>query len=174
MITAPATGDLQGNLEKLRSELKRARFDGELGLDLLAGGDPVGFLPLLHFALLRSSKNVSRWLVDNGYDLFGKTDLRFVETVYRLVRQEFGYRHTLTCKQFLSVGFAERKILFAIDLLQLCRAKHLELGREAGALRKKPPTMPRFPSRELQVFSRSSTRTPKRSRSSSRNLSASS
>lgn len=134
-----ATGDFAGNLERLKDELKRARFDGELGLDLLAAGDPVGVLPLLHFALLRFSKNVARWLVERGYDLYGKTDLRFIETVYRLVRHEFGYRHALTCKQFLSVGFAERKLLFVVDLLQLCRAKHLELGRELSATRKVPP-----------------------------------
>ena len=138
MSAGALTGDLQGNLEKLRGELKRARYDGDLAVDRLAAGDPVGFLPLLHFALLRFSKNVARWLVEHGYDLYGKTDLRFVESVYKLARQEFGYRHALTCSQFLSVGFAERKVLFAVDLLQLCRAKHLELAREASALRKKP------------------------------------
>ena len=138
MSGAALTGDLQGNLEKLRGELKRARYDGDLAVDRLAAGDPVGFLPLLHFALLRFSRNVARWLVEHGYDLYGKTDLRFVESVYKLARQEFGYRHALTCSQFLSVGFAERKVLFAVDLLQLCRAKHLELAREASALRKKP------------------------------------
>ena len=148
------TGDFVGNLERLKDELKRARFDGDLGLDLLAAGDPVGVLPLLHFALLRFSKNVARWLVERGYDLYGKTDLRFIETVYRLARHEFGYRHALTCKQFLSVGFAERKLLFVVDLLQLCRAKHLELGRELSATRKVPPVAQKGDSATLPGASR--------------------
>jgi hypothetical protein len=31
-------------------------------------------------------------LVAKGYDLFAKTDVRFLEAVYKLLRQEFAYR----------------------------------------------------------------------------------
>jgi len=31
-------------------------------------------------------------LLEQGYDLFAKTDQRFVEAVYKLLRQEFGYQ----------------------------------------------------------------------------------
>ena len=62
MSAGALTGDLQGNLEKLRGELKRARYDGDLAVDRLAAGDPVGFLPLLHFAL---------WALTNLWVTFG-------------------------------------------------------------------------------------------------------
>jgi hypothetical protein len=128
-----AVGDLQNNLDRLRSELRKARYEGDLQLDALARGDPSGFLPLLHFTLLHYSRCVARWLTDLGHELYAKNDARFVETVYRLARQDLNYHHSLTCKQFLSAGFAERKVLFVIDLLQLCRNKHAELGRTREA-----------------------------------------
>ena len=49
-------------------------------------------LPLIHFALLGYSKHVHDSLVAKGYDLFAKTDVRFLEAVYKLLRQEFAYR----------------------------------------------------------------------------------
>ena len=126
-------GDLPANVERLRGELRRARYDGELSLDAVSSGDPTPFLPLLHFILLGFSKSVAHWLAELGYELYAKSDLRFVETVYRLARQELNYRHSLTCKQFFkATGFAERKVLFVFDLLLLIKKKHTELQREAG------------------------------------------
>ena len=49
-------------------------------------------LPLIHYALLGLSKPVHDLLLEQGYDLFAKTDQRFVEAVYKLLRQEFGYQ----------------------------------------------------------------------------------
>ena len=134
-----ATGDLHGNIEKLRDHLRRVHYDSALQVDALAAGEPAGFLPLLHFVLLRHSHAVARWLAERGYELSAKTDLRFVETVYRLARVELGYRHALTSKQFLSPGFAERKVLFVIDLLRLVQEKHAAMSLEREKSRKIAP-----------------------------------
>ena len=125
-----ATGDLSANIVKLRDALRRAKYDGPVDVPALGLGEPAGYLPLLHYALLHSSRPVAAWLATSGYELSAKTDMRFVEVVYRLVREEFGYRHKLTCKQMLGAGFAEHKILFVVDVLELCRGKHAQLGRE--------------------------------------------
>jgi len=47
---------------------------------------------LIHFALLGFSKHVHDLLVSKGYDLFAKTDVRFLEAVFKLLRQEFAYQ----------------------------------------------------------------------------------
>jgi hypothetical protein len=49
-------------------------------------------LPLIHFCLLGYSKRVHDSLAAKGYDLFAKTDMRFLEVVYKLLRKEFGYQ----------------------------------------------------------------------------------
>jgi hypothetical protein len=128
-----ASPTLSASLETLRGELRRARCDvGPLDLDALASGDPAGYLPLLHFAVLRLSKLVARWVTELGYELYAKSDARFVEGVFRLMRTELNFRHSLTPKQFLTVGFAENKMLLVVQLLRLVRAKHADMARERG------------------------------------------
>ena len=129
-------GDVANGLEKLRVELRRWRHDGELRLTELATGDPAGFLPLLHFVLLQASVEIARWIVHTGYELTAKSDLRFVETVYRLARQELNYNPILTSKQFFATGFAERKLQMLTELSALCRSKHADLVRERAMGRK--------------------------------------
>lgn len=126
-------------LEQLRAELRRWRFSSELRLAELASGDPSGFLPLLHFLFLKASPHLSKHLVANGYELAAKSDVRFLEVVYRLCRAELGYNPVLNTKQFLTTGFAERKLQMVTDLSVRCRSKHGDLtrtqamGRKVGA-----------------------------------------
>lgn len=127
-----ATGDLYNNLERLRLELRALRYDGPFDVRALAVGEPAAFLPLLHHAFLGHSAPVAGWLAASGYELYSKSDLRFVELLFRIARVEFGYRHSLTPAQMLTAGFAERKALFAVDMLRLTAAKADDLAREAG------------------------------------------
>lgn len=127
-----ATGDLYNNLERLRLELRVLRYDGPFDTRALAAGEPAAFLPLLHHAFLGHSAHVAQWLGARGYELYSKSDMRFVELVFRIARAEFGYRHTLTPAQMLTAGFAERKALFAVDMLRATAAKADGLARDAG------------------------------------------
>jgi hypothetical protein len=86
------TGDLQNNLEKLRQELLHCKYTGPIDLRNLKKGAPGDLLPLVHFALLGYSKVLHESLIANGYELFAKTDIRFMETVYKLLRSEFDYQ----------------------------------------------------------------------------------
>ena len=52
-----------------------------------------------------------------------------MEGAYRVARNEFSYRPSLTLEQFLKPGYAERKIIFLCDLTKLCKRKHSELER---------------------------------------------
>jgi centrosomal protein CEP44 len=86
------TGDLQNNVEKLRQELLHCKYSGPIDLRTLKKGSPGDLLPLVHFALLGYSKWVHDALIAAGYELFAKTDIRFLETVYKLLRSEFDYQ----------------------------------------------------------------------------------
>jgi hypothetical protein len=74
---------------------------------------------------------LSQWLASEGCVLYGKSDQRFLEGVYRVLRDVFNYNPKLTREQFLADGYAERKVMLTCDFLLLCQAKHslLTCGR---------------------------------------------
>lgn len=123
-----ATGDLKNNLRKLVSELKQVHYSHcELDLKGIAQGIPKTFLPLLHHVFLDYSIPLAQYFSSKEYDLFGKTDLRFLETVYKILRDEFGYKPQVTKEQFLAIGYAERKIMTVCTILKLLKEKHNKL-----------------------------------------------
>lgn len=116
-----ATGDLKGNLDRLLLEASKVHFKGELDPDGLRVGDPATLLPLLHHILLGYSPRLARHLAESpAYALATKTDRKFIDGALRFVR-ELGYRPGLTTEQFLSPGFAERKLILVTDIARLCR-----------------------------------------------------
>ena len=86
------TGDLANNIDKLRRELLQCKYPGPLDTRAWKKGNPADLLPLMHYALLGYSKWVHDYLVEKGYDLFSKTDIRFVETIQKIMREEFDYQ----------------------------------------------------------------------------------
>ncbi|XRB06488.1 centrosomal protein CEP44 [Pycnococcus provasolii] len=128
-----ATGDLLGNVQHLRRELRHIRYPAVLDEALLKAGDPVALLPALHYVLLGFSRPLARYLADSGYHLEESSDWRFVESAAKLLREVFRYRPALTPVQFLSHGFAERKVLLVLDVIRVAKAKHNELLRQRHA-----------------------------------------
>lgn len=90
-------------------------------------GAPASFLPVLHSALMEYSLPLAQWLVSQGCALYGKSDRRFLEGAYRVLRNAFSYHPKLTREQFLAAGYAERKVMLTCDFLLLCQAKHAQL-----------------------------------------------
>ena len=126
------TGDLKNSVLKLVREAKRMKLESVLDPDGLVSGETKSHLPILSQALNSYSLPLSKYLHAKGYELFGKTDSRFLEVVYRMLRDEFNYRPKITRLQFLAdSSFIERKILFTFDLLKLCQSKHRDLQRSS-------------------------------------------
>lgn len=48
-------------------------------------GFPVAFLPIMHYTILDYSPEVSNYIRDKGFELYGKSDFRFMEQVYKLL-----------------------------------------------------------------------------------------
>ncbi|CAM6075929.1 unnamed protein product [Sphagnum tenellum] len=124
-----ATGDVKGNLERMRVQLRSIAYPHAIDIQGAKNGLPAVILPLLHYALLGYSRHVARYIFVNGYELYAKSDLRFVECVMKLLRKEFDYRCPLTVAQIFAKGFAEKKFLFVHDVIQMCKRKHNELLR---------------------------------------------
>lgn len=124
-----ATGDVRGNLERLKLQLRSISYPHALDSQGCRDGLPAAILPLVHYTLLGYSRHVARYLNMNGYVLYAKSDLRFVECVIKLLRKEFEYRCPLTVAQIFARGFAEKKFLFVHDLIQMCKRKHNDLLR---------------------------------------------
>ncbi|KAH7288408.1 hypothetical protein KP509_31G025700 [Ceratopteris richardii] len=119
-----ATGDVEGNLERLRSLTRAIQYPQALDVDGLRDGNVASILPVIHYALLGYSRHVARHLSENGYALFAKSDARFMECTLKYLREEMNYRCPLTVAQIFSRGFAERKILL------VCKRKHFELAKQ--------------------------------------------
>jgi hypothetical protein len=136
-VTSPnlggRTGDLDGNLNRVKRELRRIRFPVDFDAGAAREGNPMALLPALHYALLGFSRHVTSSLVDAGHDLQAKSDARFVENAWRALREAFGYNPALSPSQFLSPGFAERKLMLLHDAIELCKRRHNEHARKKRA-----------------------------------------
>jgi centrosomal protein CEP44 len=122
-------GDLAANVEKLKAQLRHVRYPlHQLDSPGLMAGRPTAVLPVLHYTFLGFSALFAKFLSEKGYELHAKSDLRFLESAYRVLREHLSYSPALTTSQFFSSGFAERKVLLCQDVLRLVRKFHSELS----------------------------------------------
>lgn len=83
-------------------------------------------LGILHYAFMDYSPNIAKYIVQKGYDLNGISDHRFIESLFRIGCNEFGYRASLTPNQFLSNHqFSEHKIIFTSEMVNRIINKHV-------------------------------------------------
>lgn len=118
------TGDIQGGLRKLETLLRVIKYTGNVDYNSLSNGDPTAFLPILGYTLTSFSPVVAEQLLAAGVELTGKTDLRFTETVYKVLRDIFQYKPILTKEQFLQWGFSQRKMSVVCDIISMVLKRH--------------------------------------------------
>ncbi|MEQ2253987.1 hypothetical protein ILYODFUR_038249 [Ilyodon furcidens] len=95
----------------------------------LSKGDPSTFLPIVSFTLTSFSPPFAEQLVAAGLEMTSKTDLRFTDTLYKVLRDIFHYKPILTKQQFLQWGFSQRKISFICDIINLVLQRHKQLNK---------------------------------------------
>eukprot|EP00063_Salmo_salar_P089997 XP_014064832.1 PREDICTED: centrosomal protein of 44 kDa-like [Salmo salar] len=134
-----STGDLKGCLRKLDAQLRALKYPREVDYNGLAKGDPSAFLPIVSYAFISYSPHLAEHLVVFGVELTGKNDLRFIDCIYKVLRDLFHYKPVLTKQQFLQFGFAERKTCILCDVIAFALQKHKELSKG-----NKPKPRPRF------------------------------
>ncbi|KAM8940444.1 centrosomal protein of 44 kDa [Pelodytes ibericus] len=121
-----ATGDVKGGLRKLEQRLRLLNYPRDVDYSGLVKGDPAASLPILSFTFTRYSTYVAEILVSLDIELTAKSDLRFIDSVYKVLRDVFNYKPILTKQQFLQCGFSERKIQTVCDIVDCVMKKHKE------------------------------------------------
>ncbi|NWQ99452.1 CEP44 protein, partial [Paradoxornis webbianus] len=135
-----ATGDLNGSLRKIEQGLRLLNYPRDVDYTVLVKGDPAAFLPIISYCFTSFSTCIAELLVKCDVELTAKSDLRFIEAVYKFLRDQFQYKPILTKEQFLQFGFAERKMQIVCDIINCVVKKHKELSNSSkvkSQLRKK-------------------------------------
>ncbi|NXY84072.1 CEP44 protein, partial [Alcedo cyanopectus] len=136
-----ATGDLKGSLRKIEQGLRLLNYPRDVDYTLLVKGDPAAFLPIISYSFTSFSTYIAELLVKCDVELTAKSDLRFIEAIYKVLRDQFQYKPVLTKQQFLQYGFAERKMQIVCDIINYVVKKHKELSNSdkvKSQTRKKP------------------------------------
>ncbi|ELK24897.1 Centrosomal protein of 44 kDa [Myotis davidii] len=120
--------DLKRSLRNLEQMLRSLNYPQEVDCVGLIKGDLAASLPIISYSLTSYSPYVAELLMESNVELIAKNDLRFIDTVYKLLRDQFNYKPILTKKQFLQCGFAEWKIQIICDILNCVMKKHKELS----------------------------------------------
>ncbi|KAM6076354.1 PREDICTED: centrosomal protein of 44 kDa [Chlamydotis macqueenii] len=123
-----ATGDLKGSLRKIEQGLRLLNYPRDVDYTVLIKGDPAAFLPIISYCFTSFSTYIAELLVKCDVELTAKSDLRFIEAIYKLLRDQFQYKPILTKQQFLQFGFAERKMQIVCDIIDCVVKKHKELS----------------------------------------------
>ncbi|XP_007523074.1 centrosomal protein of 44 kDa [Erinaceus europaeus] len=123
-----ATGDLKRSLRNLEQVLRLLNYPKEVDCVGLIKGDTAACLPIISYSLTSYSPYIAELLMESNIELIAKNDLRFIDTVYKLLRDKFNYKPILTKKQFIQCGFAEWKIQIICDILNCVMKKHKELS----------------------------------------------
>ncbi|XP_053920592.1 centrosomal protein of 44 kDa isoform X3 [Cuculus canorus] len=126
-----ATGDLQGSLRKIEQGLRLINYPKDVDYAMLVKGDPAAFLPIISYSFTSFSTYIAELLVKCDVELTAKSDLRFIEAIYKLLRDQFQYKPILTKQQFLQFGFAERKMQVVCDIIDSVVKKHKELSNSS-------------------------------------------
>ncbi|NWX52187.1 CEP44 protein, partial [Steatornis caripensis] len=123
-----ATGDLKGSLRKIEQGLRLLNYPRDVDYTVLVKGDPAAFLPIISYSFTSFSTYIAELLVKCDVELTAKSDLRFIEAIYKVLRDQFQYKPILTKQQFLQFGFAERKMQIVCDIINCVVKKHKELS----------------------------------------------
>ena len=118
------SGDLNKNIEKLKNELRLIKFSDNIDIDLLKDGNPMVFLPILHYVFLSYSKHIAQLLLDNEYELFSKSDRDFIEKIFKALINLFNFKPNITIKQFFTNNYAEAKIIFCYDIIKIIKQEN--------------------------------------------------
>ena len=122
-------GDIQRNIIRLQNLLRQTKYVDIPSSQILSSGTPEIYLPIIHHTLFIFSPLVAKFLSDKNYDMYAKSDLDFINTVFVCLIKLFNYKPLLNTNQFFSHGFAEAKIIFCSDIADIIINKHKELNK---------------------------------------------
>lgn len=113
-------GDKKNAIKKLQMTCRNIRLSPSLDLKEINLGSPKEYLRLYHHVFLDYNPALAaEILTKHGMELSSKNDKMFIDGIYKLVRDMFGYVPKLTKDQFFQTSFAQIKALMASDIIEL-------------------------------------------------------
>ncbi|KAF5401999.1 hypothetical protein PHET_04622 [Paragonimus heterotremus] len=108
--------NLKGQVEIFRRQLRALKFTHDVNFQGMFQGTPIAFINFYRHLLCDFNAELTTLLVNKGFSILGTTDYRFMEAVYRILRDLLDLRPPITLTQFYSSGFAERKLEMASQI----------------------------------------------------------
>eukprot|EP01029_Cantina_marsupialis_P028753 TRINITY_DN777968_c0_g1_i1.p1 TRINITY_DN777968_c0_g1~~TRINITY_DN777968_c0_g1_i1.p1 ORF type:complete len:249 (+),score=41.03 TRINITY_DN777968_c0_g1_i1:156-902(+) len=131
------TNDFKGNFQKLLKEANAINYDEALDTISIERGEPSGIQPLLHFAVLEFSVSVVQKVT--SYMMFGAGEMKFFSELHRFAKRELNITPAITKAQLCQVsGFAEMKVIFAIQVLR--KVREIDSGSRTKTVRPRKST----------------------------------
>ncbi|CAN2388705.1 Centrosomal protein [Pristimantis euphronides] len=127
------TGDLKGVIRKLEQKLRLLNYPRDVDYSGLVKGDPAASLPIISYAFTGYSTYIAEILVSLDIELAAKSDLRFIDAVFKVLRDVFHFKPVLTKQQFLQSGFSERRMQTVCDIIDCVVKKHKEIASQNKA-----------------------------------------
>ncbi|XP_075053718.1 centrosomal protein of 44 kDa isoform X1 [Mixophyes fleayi] len=124
------TGDVKGVVRKMEQRLRLLNYPRDVDYSGLVKGDPAASLPIISYTFTCYSTYIAEILASLDIELAGKSDLRFIDAVYKVLRDVFHYKPVLSKQQFLQCAFSERKIQTVCDIIDCVVKKHKEIASQ--------------------------------------------
>uniref|UniRef100_A0A2R5LK06 Centrosomal protein of 44 kDa n=1 Tax=Ornithodoros turicata TaxID=34597 RepID=A0A2R5LK06_9ACAR len=130
-----ATGDIRNNLKILSAEIRSVKTPPNIvNLDGMLTGDVDTYLPIYDYVFQWYSSKIASEILQKDLKLppYDHDKAKFIETMYRILRELFQWRPPLSSTQFLSTGFAEKKIIMCADIIKLVKEYNAALQKGSG------------------------------------------
>lgn len=145
-----ATGDIKNNLKILSTEIRSIKTPANIvNLDGMLTGDVDVYLPIYNYVFQWYSSKVASVILQKDLKLppYDHDKTKFIETMYRILREIFQWRPPLISAQFLTAGFAEKKIIMCADIIKLVKEYNNSLQKGAGHTAALKPRTPKTPTK---------------------------
>lgn len=106
------------------------KYHEDFDLEGLAKGNPQSLLPLYNHLFTNYNSTFTEEVLNVVGDvLSAKSDVRFMESVYKILRDMLNFKPSMTKEQFFTLNnFAERKIIMCIEIMRIVRERCRFLG----------------------------------------------
>eukprot|EP00347_Sterkiella_histriomuscorum_P022064 403331811 len=130
---------LLSQIDQLKYLLKKIKYNKQLHTKDFLSGQLNVYIPIVYFTMMVYSKLVSKFIEQQGFVLQMKNDQQFMEDIYRILDIHFAYKAQLGLNQFFNQSqntlFIEQKLQFCIDLINLVKSRHHQLGKRSSSVK---------------------------------------
>lgn len=119
---------VNNNAESLSRELRKFKNIKSVDFTGLLSGNSESYVNLYRHLFCENNVVFSRYIIDKGYDLSSLNDYRFMEAIYKMMRDLFNLKPPINQNQFFTHGFTQRKLEMSTILATHIRKVAFELN----------------------------------------------